>query len=108
MTLIEKAKLKLGSFHAVAEYLEISDAYVSYIRSGKRHLQPIQAAKLAELVGERWTDHVLPTLAAMENKPADRDFWLGKIAALRSVAAAVVLAVAATIGLVNDPDPAFS
>jgi len=97
MELIERAVKHFGSGRAVADFLQVSDAKISLIRKGERHLRPIEAARLAEAIGERWIDHVLPILAGHEPLPEDRDYWLGKAGRLAQTGALVAVAALAGI-----------
>lgn len=97
MDLIERAVTHFGSGRKVADFLQVSDAKISMIRKGERHLRPIEAARLAEAIGERWIDHVLPILAGHEPLPEDKAYWLGKAGRLAQTGALVAVAVLAGI-----------
>lgn len=83
--LLDKAKKVTGSDGKTAKYLGTQREVVSMIRSGRRNLTPYQAAKLAELIGERWTDHALPVLMEQAKTPAEKDYWQGKLEVLRTL-----------------------
>jgi hypothetical protein len=89
--LLDKAKAITGSDNKTAKLLEIPQPHVSDIRNGRRALTPYQAARLAELVGERWYDAALPVMAAKAKSQKERGFWLGKLEPLRKTAARVLL-----------------
>lgn len=101
--LIERARVALGtpgrpaSYTHVAAYLNISSAMLSHIKTGKCSMEPIHAAKLAELLGERWYDYALPALAEQAKSQEDRDFWLGKLQALARTAGVPAAIVAGAI-----------
>lgn len=86
ISLLDKAARKLGNDAKVAEYLEIGQARLSQWRSGHRPMPPYHAAQLAELVGERWTDHTLECLAEHAKSEKEKAFWLGKAKELGKVA----------------------
>lgn len=99
MALLERSKEHFGSYRAVAAFLGVTEQHISNIRHGKRQLQPIHAAKLAEALGEDWMREVLPILAELEPLQEDRAFWLGKATRLAQTGALV--AVATLAGLVE-------
>jgi hypothetical protein len=79
LELLDKAKAKLGSDYKVAQVLKISRVNISLMRSGQMKMPAYQAARLAELVGERWIDHALPALAATARSDEEKAYWLGKL-----------------------------
>lgn len=91
MDLLERSAAHFGSYRAVAQFLGVTEQHISNIRHGKRNLQPIQAAKLAEAMGERWIDHVLPILAGLEPSEEDKGYWLGKLKRLATTGALVLI-----------------
>lgn len=91
MDLIERAVTHFGSARAVADYLGVTEQQISNVRSGRRHLRPIQAAKLAEAMQERWIDYVLPILAGLEPSEEDKAYWLGKLKRLATTGALVLI-----------------
>lgn len=92
MDLLDKAKAATGSDTKTAKYLKMSQGNLADVRAGKRRLTPFQAAKLAELVGERWYDVALPILADKAKTRLEREFWMGKLETLRKTAAPACLA----------------
>jgi len=102
MDLLERAihHSRFGTARKVAAFLGCTEAHLSNVRGGKRNLQPIHAAKLAEAIGEPWLEHVLPIMADLEPNAEDRAYWLGKARTLAR-AAAVGLVVAAASPNVN-------
>ncbi|MDB5970114.1 MAG: hypothetical protein JWQ90_2564 [Hydrocarboniphaga sp.] len=104
--LLKKAVKEFGSQRAVGVFLGVSDGQMTKLMKGPereeggRPLQAIQAARLAEKLGMRWIDHVLPILAGLEPLQEDRDYWLGKAGRLAQTGALV--GVAALTGLATN------
>lgn len=86
ISLLDKAARKLGNDSRVAEFLDLPPSRISRARSGDRKLTAYQVAQLAELVGERWTDHTLECLAEHAKSEKEKAFWLGKAKELGKVA----------------------
>jgi len=107
LELIERAKEQLGSYAEVARFIERSPSLINEIRHGRKQLEPIHAAKLAELLGDRWYDHALPALAAQAKSAEDKAFWLGKLQALARTAGVPAAIVAGAI-LINSALPVSS
>lgn len=81
--LLLKSVQKLGSLAEVHRFLEVSDAFVSNVKAGKKNFTLTQRARLAELVGQRWYDVALPPLITEAKRPSDAEFWRKKLKALR-------------------------
>lgn len=110
MNLIHRAVRheKFGSQKAVAEFLGITESQMSKLMKpysqGGRNLQPAQAARLAEAMGENWLHEVLPILADLAPSDEDKAYWLGKAARLArigGVSLALLLAVNVTVNIAN-------
>lgn len=89
--LLDRAKEKLGTDQKIAEYLAIPPQNVCAIRKGRQNLTAYQSARLAELVGERWSDHAFEALADKARSPAEKDYWLGKAKELGRAAGLVLV-----------------
>lgn len=104
MDLLRKAIAhpRFGSQRAVASFLGISEPQMSRLlkpySEGGRNLQPIQAARLAEAIGENWLEQVLPILSGLEPSEEDKKYWLGKAARLARIGGvSLALLIAANV-----------
>jgi predicted transcriptional regulator len=91
--LLDKAKEKLRDDKAIATFLDVSKQHISNVRHGHSTLSEYHAARLAELVGERWFDHALPALAAKAKTPEEAAYWRKKWEGLRRAIVAVALVI---------------
>lgn len=96
--LLDKARLLTKSDAKTAKYLGMPKQHLSNVRNGLRKLTPYQSAKLAELIGEPWHLATLERLAELAPCEEERQFWRGKSATLRGIAARVAMVVFLTIG----------
>ena len=81
--LLDAAKEVTGSDRKTAKAIGVPNTLISNVRNGRRSLTPYQAAKLAELIGERWTDHAFPLLINQAKTGAEKEFWQEKMNSLR-------------------------
>lgn len=83
--LLDRAKEITGSDRQTALRIGVAPQLISNVRTGHKNLTPYQAAKIAELIGERWSDHALPVLMDQAKTPAEKDYWLKKLEILRTL-----------------------
>lgn len=93
MNLLDRAVKheRFGTYKAIADFLGISDAYMSQIKTGKRKLQAKHAALLSTEINEPLLPNIIEALAALEQKPEDSEFWLGKARQLAQTGALAAL-----------------
>ena len=87
MDIIERAKVKCGSWSKLSKELGVSASQMSGIKNGTVKPTAYQLGKCAEICGERWYDHALPALMAQERTEAGRLFWKGKLERLLTIGA---------------------
>ena len=98
MKLLDDAKSKLGTDSAVAQYLKVPRSFISKVRHGEKPLPPIQAGKLAELLGSNPLEAAVRAMENQAEKPDERKKWrewskyLGNVAAVLCVAVALFTA----------------
>eukprot|EP00456_Euglypha_rotunda_P079654 TRINITY_DN7667_c1_g1_i1.p1 TRINITY_DN7667_c1_g1~~TRINITY_DN7667_c1_g1_i1.p1 ORF type:complete len:139 (-),score=14.15 TRINITY_DN7667_c1_g1_i1:168-584(-) len=84
---------RFGTYRAIADFLGISDAYMSQIKTGKRKLQAKHAAMIAAEIGEPMLPAIVEALIELEQRDEDKDFWRGKLKNLATTGAlGIVLA----------------
>lgn len=82
--LIEKAKEKLRTYRAIADYLEMGEGDFSEARRAKRRgLTEYQAAQLAELVGDDPAAAAFESLRRKAKSDDERRYWTRMIGKLQ-------------------------
>ena len=90
--LLDAAKKATGSDRKTAKAIVVTEQLISNVRNGHRKLTPYQAAKIAELIGESWSDHALPVMVEQAKTAAEKEYWLDKLESLRNLNDSSVMA----------------
>lgn len=89
-----------GNIGKMAAHLGTKHSYLSRIlhRTPGAKLSVTHRARLAELLGHQWYEYALRALEEQCDKAIDREFWRGKVRALRQGVLAVALTITALLG----------
>lgn len=89
--LLDRAREKLGSDGETARQLGISKQFISNIRKHHSPMPPAMAARLAELLDQRWLDAYLEAAINQEKSPENKRFLAGKLKQLGKAASLVLV-----------------
>lgn len=100
--LLERAIKKEGGVVPLSTAIGCSQGFISHMRTGRKPIPAEVAVKLAELLGERGVDYIIPALLEAAQTDEKRKFWNHQLLQFQrlikaSGAAAAVFIVIASI-----------